>query len=58
MWSCGPAALKIAVPGLEAGGIHLHVEQPVRRAVVPHRAAAIAWVTAMIAVAGFSILVR
>ncbi|MET0663322.1 MAG: acyltransferase [Ilumatobacteraceae bacterium] len=57
MSTWGLVALKIMVAGIVAAGLHLVVEQPVRRALVRNRTVAVGWLAATAAVSGLAILV-
>ena len=57
MSTWGLVALKIAVAGIVAAGLHLVVEQPVRRALVRNRTVAVGWLAATVAVSGLAVLV-
>jgi len=50
-------AVKVAVAALVAAVLHVVIEQPVRRLVVPNRTVAVCWIAATVAVSGLAILV-
>ena len=50
-------AVKVVVAALVAAVLHVVVEQPVRRLVVPNRSVAVCWIAATVAVSGLAILV-
>lgn len=57
MSSWGLVALKVAVAGAVAVGLHLLVEQPIRRAAVPNRLVGGSWIAATLGVAALAIIV-
>jgi len=51
----GLVAIKVVAAGLVAAVLHLAIEQPLRRAMVPNRSVAIAWAAATLAVSGLAV---
>ena len=49
--------VKVVAAALVAAVLHVVVEQPIRRLVVPNRSVAVCWVAATVAVSGLAILV-